>query len=460
MTTEQDAAQIVRKQRGFFDSGGTQTYEFRLQSLKELRDGLRRHEEALHTALKHDLGKPEFEAYLTETGFNVHELTFTMKHLKRWMKPRRVRTPLLVQPAASRIHYSPLGVTLIIGAYNYPLGTTLLPLISAMAAGNTAIVKPSELTPASSQMLRQMIEELFRCDYIACVTGGVEETTALLRQKTDHILFTGSARVGAIVMKAAAEHLTPVTLELGGKSPCIVHEDAKLDVAVRRIASGKFLNAGQTCVAPDYVLVHRAVKEEFLEKLRQHVLKTYGQDASESPDVCRIVDDRHFRRIVSLIDPGRVVVGGQSDAATQHIAPTVMRDVTLDDPIMAEEVFGPVLPVMEYSDFKDIYHVVSALPRHPLACYIFTESKSTQKELVRTIQFGGGCINHCMQHLGNPNLPFGGVGRSGFGSYRGFSGFERFSHRKSVLKAASWIDPSLVYPPYRGKLNALRRMLK
>jgi len=261
-------------------------------------------------------------------------------------------------------------------------------------------------------------------------------------------------------MRAAAAHLTPVTLELGGKNPCIVHEDAKLDIAINRIVHGKFLNAGQTCVAPDYVMAHQNIKEEFLERLKQRILRTYGQDASTSQDFGRIVSAKHHSRIVALIDQSKVVVGGQSDAATRYIAPTVMRDVTLDDKIMTEEVFGPVLPVLDYEGFDEIYDVISKLPRHPLACYVFSENGSVQKELVSHIQFGGGCVNHCVQHLANPNLPFGGVGQSGIGSYHGFSGFERFSHKKSIMKAASWLDLAWVYPPYRQKGNTLRRLMK
>ena len=308
--------------------------------------------------------------------------------------------------------------------------------------------------------IQKLIDEIFDPAYVAYIPGEIPETTLLLKQKFDHIFFTGSPRVGSIVMEAAAKHLTPATLELGGKSPCVVHSDAKMNIAVKRIVYGKFMNAGQTCVAPDYVMVHQNVKEEFLEKIKQRIIDIYGDDASLSPDFVRIINTQNHRRIVSLIDQDKVIVGGQFNEADIYIAPTVMKNVTLNDNIMAEEIFGPVLPVMEYENFDEILDIIAKLPQHPLACYVFSESKAVQRELISRIQFGGGCINHCMQHLGNPNLPFGGVGESGIGSYHGFNGFECFSHKKSILKVASWFDLSLIYPPYQGKINYIRKIMK
>ncbi len=460
MTRTQEIAEIVSRQRRFFRSGGTLSYQVRLEHLRRLLDGLVRHEERLHAALTEDLGKPPFESYLTETGFSRHDLRYTIARLKRWMKPRRVATPLLAQPGRSWIHYCPLGVNLIVSPFNYPIQLAVVPLTAAIAAGNTAVVKTSELTPACSEATRQLIEETFDPEYVACVTGGVEETTALLEQKFDHIFFTGSPRVGAIVMKAAAEHLTPVTLELGGKSPCVVHYDAKMAVAVNRIAYAKFLNAGQTCVAPDYVMVHRRVEKQFIDRLKQRIGAVYGPDPAASPDFARIVSAEHCRRIVSLIDPAKVVIGGQYEVEKRFIAPTVMSGVTPDDKSMGEEIFGPVLPVLTYDELGEVYETIAGLPQHPLAFYVFSESKSVQQEMIQRIPFGGGCINHCMQHLVNPNLPFGGVGQSGIGSYHGFSGFERFSHKKSILKAATRFELPLVYPPYQGKLARVRRIMK
>jgi len=460
MKTEQEMIEIVRKQREFFNSSVTRSYEFRVNELLKLKTGIKKFENQFRSALKEDLGKSEFESFATETGFVLYDLSHTIKHLETWMKPRRVKTPLLCQPASSRTFFAPLGVNLIISPYNYPIGLTFAPLTAAIAAGNTAVVKTSELTPHCNAAIRMVIEDTFDPAYVAYIPGEVPETALLLKQKFDHIFFTGSPGVGAIVMEAAAGHLTPVTLELGGKSPCIVHSDADMDIAVKRIVYGKFMNAGQTCVAPDYVMVHQSVKEEFLEKIKRRIIKMYGQDASLSPDFGRIVNERHHSRIVSLVDQNKVIVGGDFNQSDRYIAPTVMSNVTLADKIMAEEIFGPVLPVLAYSHFDEIFDTVAKLPQHPLACYIFSESKTVQEELISRIQFGGGCVNHCIQHLVNPNLPFGGVGESGIGSYHGFSGFERFSHKKSVLKAATWFDLSLIYPPYKDKIKIIRGIMK
>jgi aldehyde dehydrogenase (NAD+) len=460
MTKEQEIINIVASQREFFASGITLQYQARIECLEKFRTGLNKYEAELHAALKQDLGKPEFEAFVAETGFCRYELTETIKKLSKWMKPRRVRTSMLVQPGTSSIHYSPLGVNLIIAPYNYPVMLTFSPLIAAIAAGNTAVVKTSEMTPASSAVIQRFIEDVFVPEYVAYVPGAVEETTLLLAQKFDHIFFTGSPRVGSIVMSAAARHLTPVTLELGGKSPCIVHHDANLDIAVKRICSGKFTNAGQVCIAPDYVLVHQKVKEAFLEKLKHRIVECFGEDASASPDYGRIINDSHFQRISAMIEPHKVVVGGQLDAARRYIAPTVLRDIQLDDKAMSEEIFGPVLPVLGYSDFDDIYKVIARLPQHPLAFYIFSESRKVQQELIARIQFGGGCINNCIMHIVNSYLPFGGVGQSGMGAYHGFHGFDRFSHKKSVFKSATWLDLPLLYAPYRDKIKLLRMIMK
>lgn len=458
-TTEKDIIAIVAKQRNFFKTGATKSYQSRIDNLKKLKVALVKYESLLHAALKQDLGKPEFEAYLSETGFSLHDITETIGKLKRWMKPKRTLTSLLTQPGSSRIYYLPLGVNLIIAPYNYPINLTFSPLIAAIAAGNTAVIKTSELTPACSVVTRDLIRETFAPEYIAYIEGEVKETTILLQQKFDHIFFTGSPRVGSIVMTAAAKNLTPVTLELGGKSPCIVHDDAKLDIAVKRIVSSKFLNAGQTCIAPDYVLVQKSVKEEFLSRIKDRIVSVYGENALSSPDFARIVSDNHFQRIGGLIDQGKVLVGGQSDAASRFIAPTVLRDVTLADKIMSDEIFGPVLPVLEYEQLSEVYEIVDQLPHHPLACYLYSESTAIQKEVINTIRSGGACINNCVFHVANHHLPFGGVGKSGMGAYHGFHGFERFSHKKGVLKTATWIDIPLTYAPYGNKLKILRKIM-
>jgi len=459
-TTEQEIIDIVTKQHDYFKTGITKSYQSRIENLNKLKAALIKYETEMHDALKQDLGKPEFESYLSETGFSLHDLSSTIKSLKGWIKPKCTMTSLLTQPGSSKIHYSPLGVNLIIAPYNYPINLTISPLIAAIAAGNTAVIKTSEMTPACSAIIRKIITETFAPEYIAYIEGEVPETTLLLQQKFDHIFFTGSPRIGSIIMSAAAKNLTPVTLELGGKSPCIVHEDAKLDIAVNRIISGKFLNAGQTCVAPDYVMVHKSVKEAFLAKLKARIIKVYGEEAKNSPDFARIVSDNHFQRIAGLINPEKILVGGQTDAATRFIAPTVLRDITLADKAMSEEIFGPVLPILEYEHLDEVYAVVDQLPHHPLACYIFSESNIIQQEIINTIQSGGACINNCVFHVGNPHLPFGGVGESGMGAYHGVHGFECFSHKKGVLKSATWMDMPLIYPPYGNKIKWLRKLLK
>ncbi|MCP3924291.1 MAG: aldehyde dehydrogenase [Desulfobacterales bacterium] len=459
MINEQEIANIVKKQRDFFNSKTTMGYDFRIDQLKKLKAGFKRYENRFLDALKKDLGKPEFEAYSTEIGFTLHDLSGTIKKLKRWMKPKKIKTNALTQPSSSKIHYTPLGVNLIIAPFNYPVQLTFAPLIAAIAAGNTAVVKTSELTEACSNVTKDLIEEIFDPEYVAYVPGEIPETTLLLKQKFDHIFFTGSPMVGSIVMQAAAKNLTPVTLELGGKSPCIVHSDAKIDIAVNRIVFGKFMNAGQTCVAPDYIVVHKDVKETFLSKIKDRIENLYGDDPSKA-DYGRIVSERHLERIVSLIDQEKVLIGGDFNKADRYISPTIMQDVTLDDKVMGDEIFGPVLPVLEYNSFEDVYDIISRLPQHPLACYIFSENKKVQDELIKNIQFGGGCVNHCIQHLVNPNLPFGGVGESGIGAYHGFEGFKCFSHKKSVLKAVTWFDLKLIYPPYKNKINLLKLIMK
>lgn len=460
MTFSTDYQQIVAKQRAFFATHQTLPLAYRQQQLSLLKQAIIDHEQALIEALSCDLNKSEFESYLTEVGFTLHELSFTLKHLKYWMKPQKVKTPLLSQPATSYIHSDPRGVCFIISPFNYPVSLCLSPLIAAIAAGNCCIVKTSELTPNVSRVLKQLINAIFAPDYVQCVNGHVEHATALLAQKFDHIFFTGSSEVGQVVMQAAAKHLTPVTLELGGKSPCIVCADANLDVAVKRIVYGKMLNAGQTCVAPDYVLVDDTIKEPFLTKLTQRISDLYGDDASQHPDFGRMVNTRHTQRVKQLIEADKVLIGGNVDIEKRYIAPTVMHNVELTDEIMQQEIFAPVLPVIGFSDYQQVFDTIHSLPSHPLAAYIFSENKSTQNKLMAAIQAGGIAINHCVQHLANPHLPFGGVGQSGIGAYHGKHGFDAFSHQKSVYKAATWFDLPIIYPPYHNKLSWLKKILK
>ena len=458
----QNIIDIVDAQHAFFKSSPTFSYSFRIGQLKKLKGAIEKFESQFITAFKKDLGKSEFEVHLSEIGFVLYDLNHTLKNLKKWMRPKRVKTPLKLLPASSKIHFSPLGVNLIIAPFNYPFGLTFAPLIAAIAAGNTSVIKTSELTPNVSFIIQKLIDETFEPEYIAYIEGNIPETTLLLEQKFNHIFFTGSPRVGSIVMSAAAKTLTPVTLELGGKSPCVVHEDANIDIAVKRIVYGKFMNAGQTCVSPDYVMVHKNIKENFLSKIKQRIIDVYGIDASLSEDYGRIVTEHHHSRLTDLIDLDKVIVGGYFDKESKFIAPTVMKNITPEDNIMQDEIFGPVLPVLEYENIEDAFEVISDLSQHPLAGYIFSDSSVVQEKFISNLQFGGGCVNHCLQHLGNFNLPFGGVGESGIGSYHGLAGFERFSHAKSIFKPVTWFDTfSLLYPPYKKyKLDLVKKFLK
>ena len=462
MQDRQTIIEIVQAQHQFFKTGKTLAYAFRLQQLKKLRAAIYEFEDELLDALQKDLGKPVFESIIGETGFVLMDINETISSLKKWMKVKRVRTPFVMWPGRSQVYYQPLGVNLVIAPFNYPFGLSIAPLIAAIAAGNTVVLKTSEQTPTTSRVIKKLIDKTFEPGFVACVEGAVEETTLLLQQKFDHIFFTGSVRVGSIIMSAAAKQLTPVTLELGGKSPCVVHRDADLDMAVRRIVYGKFLNAGQTCIAPDYVVVHRDIRQDFLQRLEKRLHQLYGNDARQSPDYARIVDQKHLQRLLSLLDKDKVAYGGSYDLEQCYLEPTVLKHIELDDAIMQDEIFGPVLPVLEYNSLQEVFDMVEQLPHYPLAAYIFTRDKDIEQAFIQGIPYGGGCINHCLQHVGNLHLPFGGVGNSGIGNYHGFNGFETFSHKKSIYRAVTWFDYfSLLYPPYtRLKVALVKKLLK
>ncbi len=446
----------LQTQRTFFATGQTKPYEYRLAQLEKLKSAILERQDAIVQAAKDDLGRPEFEGYF-EIGVRA-ELSYVLKRLKKWMKPQKVNLPIAQLPGSAWVQPEPLGSVLIIGPWNYPFQLVISPLIGAIAAGNCAIVKPSELAPATSKVVAELIESTFSPEYVAVQEGGVEASRSLLAQKFDHIFFTGSTRIGQIVMEAAAKHLTPVTLELGGKSPCIVDSDIKLEVAVRRIVWGKFLNAGQTCVAPDYVLVHRDIRPAFVDALKTTIEETYGEDPSQSPDFSRMVSDRQFERVVGLLGDEEIVVGGQSDRERKFIAPTVLDNVAWDAPIMEEEIFGPVLPVLEYEKVEDAIAFINSKPK-PLALYLFTNSKSLEKQVLSSTSSGGVCINDTVLHLAIWGMPFGGVGNSGIGAYHGKTSFDTFSHAKSVLKKPFWLDLDWRYPPYASKLEFFKKMI-
>jgi aldehyde dehydrogenase (NAD+) len=454
-----DIAALMARQRAYFESGATRSLAFRTKMLKRLRKAVKHYEPELVQALQDDFRKCAFETYLSENGMVLEELGFVLKHLPEWVGPQKVETPVTILPGTSYIHPTPYGTSLIIGAWNYPFQLVMMPLVGALAAGNTAIVKPSELSPSTAGVIARILGECFEPEYVAVVEGGVATTQALLAERFDYIFFTGSTRVGKIVAAAAAKHLTPTTLELGGKSPCIVDKDAHLDYAAKRIVWGKFLNGGQTCVAPDYLLVHEDVKEELLFKMRQYIREFYGADPQESPDYPRIINEAHFDRLVGLLGSGKAVAGGKHDRADRYIAPTLLDQVSWDSPVMEEEIFGPILPVLSFSDIGEAFAQVRRLPK-PLAAYLFAERKSVQHRFVDEIDFGGGCVNDTVAHFGNPHLPFGGVGSSGSGAYHGKHTFDAFSHRKSVHNKTTWVDVPLRYPPYEGKLPLLKTIIK
>jgi aldehyde dehydrogenase (NAD+) len=436
----------VARLRAGFESGCTRPAAWRLEQLERIAALLRENAGAFTAALQADLRKPDIEAWATDIGSVVGEVELIRKKLRAWMKPERISTPLKLRPGSSFIVRDPLGVVLIIAPWNYPVQLALAPLAAAIAAGNCAVLKPSELTPRVSAELARLVPRYLDPRCVAVVEGGVPETTALLAERWDHIFYTGNGRVGRVVMQAAARHLTPVTLELGGKSPCIVDADADLEIAARRITWGKFLNAGQTCVAPDYLLVHESREAELLELLAKNLREFYGADPQRSPDLARIVSDAHLDRLAKLLESGQVVVGGRVDRNDRYVAPTLLRNVSPDSPVMQEEIFGPILPVLSVPSMEAAIAFVNARPK-PLALYLFTRSQAVEDAVLSRTSAGGACVNAVLWHLGNPALPFGGVGESGTGAYHGRHGFEAFSHRKGVVKRSTRADFKLAYPP-------------
>ncbi len=446
-----DITDLFEAQKDFFLSHETRDLRFRREALKRLREAILEWEPRLADALKADLGKGATEAYMSEIGMVLAGLSDTLSHLRRWSRPKRVAAPLAQFPSSCEVIPEPYGVALIVSPWNYPVLLGLDPLVAAIAAGNCAILKPSELAPATSAVLAKMIEATFPQEFVAVVEGGVDESNELLALPFDTIFFTGSPAVGRIVMSAAARNLTPVTLELGGKSPCIIDETADIKLAARRIAFGKILNAGQTCVAPDYVLIEKSRKDEFIAAYERAVYHMLGENPLSNAELPRIVNQRHFVRIMGLMRGATAAVGGQGDAETLRIAPTLLTDITPDSPCMQEEIFGPVLPVLTYTKLAEAEAFVLSRPK-PLACYIFSKNRRHIARLKNNLSFGGGCVNDTIVHLAVAGMPFGGVGNSGMGAYHGHAGFRAFSHDKSVLRKANWLDLPFRYQPY-GKFK-------
>ncbi|UVI27618.1 aldehyde dehydrogenase [Paenibacillus spongiae] len=457
--TETDIDEAVRKQKLYFAGLETRSVAFRLAQLHRLKEAVKRNEEDILKALYMDLGKSDMEAYTSEVGFVYQEINLTVKKLKKWAKQRRVKTALTHIGSKGWVQPEPYGTVLIIAPWNYPFQLVLAPLIGAMAAGNTAVIKPSELTPNVSKVMARIIGDFFHPDYLAVIEGGLEASQALLKQPFDYIFFTGSTGVGKVVMEAAAKRLIPVTLELGGKSPCIVHNDANVKLAAKRIAFGKFMNVGQTCIAPDYLYVHQSMKPQLILAIQEAVEQFYGSDPIRLDRYGKIVNEKHFNRLLAYLKDGTVVYGGTYDADKHKIAPTLLDQVDWNDAVMQDEIFGPILPIIAYDDLQDVIDTVNRHPK-PLALYLFSDNADVQRRITTSISFGGGCINDTLMHIATPHLPFGGVGGSGMGSYHGEYSFQTFSHYKSILKQTNRFDLSFRYPSSRNKLGLVKRIMK
>ena len=432
---------------------------FRKEVLIKLLNAVIVYENEIIQALYDDFKKPAFESVLTETSYVIVELKDTIKNLNNWSKPKRVFPSILNFPSTDYIYKEPYGKVLIIAPWNYPFQLALCPLISAVAAGNQVVVKPSELTPKTSEIIVKIISKIFDKNHVEVVEGGVEVSQQLLAKRWDYIFFTGSVAVGKIVAKAAAENLTPVTLELGGKNPCIIDETANLKLAAKRIVWGKFVNAGQTCIAPDYILIQKDMESHFVDYLKEEITRSYGENPVDSPDFARIVNSKNWQRLVNMIDSKKVVFGGQSNSAACYIAPTLIEENSLESEVMKEEIFGPILPILTYKNETEIDAIISRFEK-PLALYIFTENHAFSKQIIQKYSFGGGCINDTMIHFANKRLPFGGVGHSGIGAYHGEMSFDTFSHKKSIVKKANWLDLPMRYAPYTDKLPIIKKILK
>lgn len=438
---------IVEAQKEYFSTGVTLPLSFRHDALRRLKESILRNEDEINAALQADLGKSAAETYMCETGMTIAELNYVDRHLNRWWKPKRVLTPLAQFHAKSFTVRDPYGSVLIMSPWNYPFMLTMEPLVGALACGNCCVLKPSRYSPATSAIIRKIIAECFPPEYVTVVEGGRQENQALLDQDFDYIFFTGGVDVGKEVMRRAAEHLTPVTLELGGKSPCIVDASANLKLAAKRLAFGKLLNCGQTCVAPDYLLIDRRVEQEFIEYLKEQITAMVGEDPAANTDYVHMINEKHYERIMDLMEPDKITFGGTSDPETFRIHPTIMQGITGSEPVMQEEIFGPILPVIAYDSIDEAIRFINDRP-HPLALYLFTSDRATEKRFLREVTFGGGCINDTIIHLATSRMGFGGVGNSGMGSYHGRKSIETFSHEKSIVKKYTWMDMPVRYAPY------------
>ncbi len=447
--------------RRFFESGATRSYAFRKQQLELLRQAVLKYETEINAALYTDLKKSPEETYSTETGLILSELNHALKNLHRWMKPQRLKNNLVNFPSSGKLYHDPLGVVLIIAPWNYPLQLLLIPLVGAIAGGNGVVLKPSELAPATAAIIEKIIKDVFPEQYIKVIQGdGAAIIPGMMQQfRFDHVFYTGSIPVGKMIYQLAAKDLVPVTLELGGKSPAIVESDADIKTAARRIALGKFINAGQTCIAPDYLLVHDDIAEQFIEALKSTIIRFWGQDAKQSNDYGRIINEKNFDRLSKYFNDGKLVMGGEADRSSLFMAPAILTNVALDAPVMEEEIFGPVLPVLRFKTRDDAIAIIKK-NENPLACYVFTSSAGKEKEWMESLTFGGGCVNNTAWHFANHSFPFGGIGNSGIGAYHGKHTFNRFTHAKPVMKTPAWFDPDMKYPPLKGKMKWLKLFIR
>lgn len=448
----------VAEHRAFFRDGQTKSIDFRIKQLKKLDKAIETYSEDIMNALYQDFRKPRFESFTTEIYSVREEIKLAIRHLRKWAKPKRVRTPLMLFKASGHIYYDPYGVVLVIGAWNYPFQVVMNPLIGAIAAGNCVVVKPSELSSKTADVVEKVIKQCFDEAYVSVVKGGIPETTELLKERFDLIMFTGSPKVGRIVAKAAAVHMTPTILELGGKSPCIIDKGTDLTLASKRIIWGKFMNAGQTCVAPDYLYVHQDIKEAFVGVFKETLHSFYGDNIKASDDYARIINETNFDRVSGYLKDGKILLGGEIDPEERYIEPTLLGGVTWEHPVMSEEIFGPILPIMSYMDLDAVLSQINSKEK-PLALYYFSKDRASIKKVLSETTSGGMCINGTVQHCANPNLPLGGVGNSGMGNYHGHASFLAFSHHKSVMNKSTLVESSMLYAPYNARLKTIRRLV-
>jgi len=448
---------IIELQKEYFNSQSTRDVKMLKKLLAKLRIEIIKREDEIYEALYRDFKKSKFETYFGEIGIVIAEIESTIKQVNSWSKPKKVRSSLLNFPSSDYIYSEPYGSVLIIAPWNYPFQLAIAPLIAAIAAGNTVVLKPSEHTFHTSKLINSIIGNVFKPEHVKVIEGGIPETTLLLKERWDYIFFTGSVPVGKIVAKAAAVFLTPSTLELGGKTPCIIDETVSTKLVAKRLVWGKFVNAGQTCIAPDYLLVHKSVKEELIFNLKKEIIEAYGENPKESPDYPRIINTKNLSRLLNMLEDSKVIFGGESDISDCYLAPTLIDAPSLDSNVMKEEIFGPILPILSYNSEFDINQIVNRYEK-PLGFYVFSNNKTFYKKMIKTYSFGGGTINDTMIHFGNTNLPFGGVGESGIGAYHGQLGFDTFSHKKGIVVKKNWLDITLRYAPYTNKLNKLKKL--